>query len=93
MKVGIPHEVGVSCRVAFLDDSRNGRSPSMVAPRIEEALINCSANKAVLEILLFLFGTFVNVEHLRKRVSMVLEPKFILPLYVFVRSVEVRIRF
>ena len=62
----------------------------MVAPWVEEALVDGSPNEAVLEVLLFLFGTLIDVEHLRKGVSMILQPKLILPLHVFVRSVKVR---
>ena len=93
MEVGVSNEIGVPSRVALLYYSRDGSSPSVVAPRVEEALIDCSSHEAVLEVLLFLFGTFVHIEHLRKRVTMILQPKFILPLYIFVRSVKVWVRF
>ena len=62
----------------------------MVAPWVEEALVDGSPNETVLEVLLLLFGTLIDVEHLRKGVSMILQPKLILPLYIFVRSVKVR---
>ena len=63
----------------------------MVAPWVEEALVDGSPNEAVLEVLLLLFGTLIDVKHLRKGVTMILQPKLILPLHVFVRSVKVGI--
>lgn len=92
MKVGVSNKVGVPCRVAFLNNPRDGSSPSVVTPRVKESLIDSPANKAVLKVLLLFFGAFVNIEHLRKGVSMVLQPKLVLPLNVFVRSVKVRVR-
>ncbi len=61
----------------------------MIAPRVEEALVNCSALELVSEVSLLLSGEGVDSKHLSEGISLVLEPKLVVPLNVFHGHVEV----
>lgn len=48
VQVGVTDEVGVSGGVALLDDAADGGSPPVVAPGVQEALVDSSTNKMFL---------------------------------------------
>ncbi len=83
--------VGITNLVAFSYDSANWRSPSMVAPRVEETLIDCSSIELILVPVLLMSGKLINTEHLSDRVALVLQPEFIIPSNVVLGHLEVRV--
>lgn len=64
----------------------------MVAPWSKETLIDGSSDKRIFVKVFLLFTFVTHLEHFLKRISIVLQPKLVLPLDVFVRSIVVRIR-
>lgn len=88
-EVGVGDEISVSCRVALLDDSGHWRSPLVVAPGVQESLIDCSADEVFLVIAVFLHWKISDVKHIGQRVFVVLEPELISPLDVPARSIRV----
>ena len=79
-------------RVALFNDSSDGRSPSVIAPRVEEALVNSPPNKVLFEVILLFLRKGVGVKHLSQRIFMVLEPKLVLPLSIVVGRAVIRVR-
>ena len=88
-EAGVGHEVGVARRVALLDDSGDRGSPLVVAPRVEEALVDSSADEMLLVVAVLLLRKIGNVEHIRQRVLVVLQPELISPLDIPARSVRI----
>ena len=88
-EVGVGDEISVSCRVALLDDSGHWRSPLVVAPGVQESLIDCSTDEVFLVVAVFLHWKISDVKHIGQRVFVVLEPELISPLDVPARSIRV----
>lgn len=65
----------------------------MVAPRVEEALINCSSVELVLVPVLLMDRELIDTKHLGDRVTLVLEPKLIIPSDVVLGHLEVGVVF
>lgn len=63
-EAGVSHEVGVSRRVTLLNDSGDRCSPLVVAPRVQEALVDCASYEVLLVVVMFLFRKVANVEHI-----------------------------
>lgn len=87
----VSNKISMACRITLLDNSSNRCSPSMITPRIEEALVNSSSNKVLFKVILLFLRKWVSVKHLSQRVFMVLKPKLILPLGIVVGRAIVRI--
>lgn len=68
--------------IALLDDTRDGGSPTVVAPGVQETLIDSATDEVILVIGLFLLRKAAGIEDLRKGVFLVLEPKLLIPLDV-----------
>ena len=64
----------------------------MVAPGSEEALVNSTSNEGIFVEFFFLFAFITYLEHFLKGISIILQPKLIFPLDVFIRSIVVGIR-
>ena len=88
-EAGVGHEVGVACRVALLDDSGDRRPPLVVAPRVEEALVDSASDEVLLVVAVLLLREIANVEHIRQRVLVVFQPELVAPLNVPARSIRI----
>ena len=64
----------------------------MVAPWSKETLVDGSSDEGIFVKAFLLFAFIAHLEHFLKRIPIVLQPKLVLPLDVFVRSIVVRIR-
>ena len=92
IETGVNGEVGLACIEASHNSSWDGRSPLMVAPWSKETLVDGSSDKRIFVKVFLLFTFITNLEHFLKRISIVLQPKLVPPLDIFVRSIVVRIR-
>jgi hypothetical protein len=63
----------------------------MIAPRIQEALVDSSTLEVLSKVLLILCAHGISPKHLSKGIALVLKPKLIMPLDVLMRHIEVRI--
>jgi hypothetical protein len=61
----------------------------MVAPRVKEALEDCSSLELVSEVSLLVGGKGIDAKHLSERISLILEPELVVPLNVSVGHIEV----
>jgi hypothetical protein len=61
----------------------------VIAPRVQESLVDCAADEVFLVVAVLLHWKIANVEHVGQRVLVVLQPELISPLHVPGRSIRV----
>ena len=83
--------VRVTNLVALSDGSADGGSPSVIAPGVEEALIDCSSIELVLVPALLMHGQLVDSKHLGDRVALILQPESVVPSDVVLGHLEIRV--
>jgi hypothetical protein len=64
----------------------------MIAPGIQETLIDRSSHKMFLEVILFLFWKRICIEHFSEGILVILEPKSVFPLRIVIGRAPVRKR-